>query len=166
MAHAATTVDKAWTSQEKLVKWITWKIIRRYGGEFEELYSEACLLFVQAVQDFDESKGVKLSTWTTIKVYRGLQDLIRVRAARRRLVGKDQKLRDYEQNPSFISTLLKDLSNESKTIVMLLFDFDSERTFKNKSLFKALVRNVMKDRGLSNEEVDHCFMEIEAALIG
>src|SRR5437867_3962889 len=60
---------------------------RRYGGAFEDLYSEACELFVICYESFRPELGA-FTTWCTWKVQKGLLEKTRRRAYRNKRLGR------------------------------------------------------------------------------
>jgi len=48
-----------------------------YGGDLDDLKAQANLIFIHAVDDYDSSKGTKLSTWIAYRIRKRLLDYIR-----------------------------------------------------------------------------------------
>ena len=57
----------------------------RHGGDLEELASEANLIFMQAAETYDETRGAKLTTWVSFKVKMGLLESLHKKLKCRRL---------------------------------------------------------------------------------
>jgi DNA-directed RNA polymerase specialized sigma subunit len=51
-----------------------WKV---YGGDLDDLKGQANLIFIHAVDDYDSSKGAKLSTWVAYRIKKRLLDYMR-----------------------------------------------------------------------------------------
>ena len=59
----------------KVTKWgLT---ITKYPELNQELYQEACLAFIEAIQIFDSTRGVKFTTFAWIYIYHNLQTFLR-----------------------------------------------------------------------------------------
>ncbi len=56
---------------------VVWEHIKSYGGDFEELKSQANVIFINAVNAYNSNRGTKLSTWITFKIKTGLLDNLR-----------------------------------------------------------------------------------------
>lgn len=159
-------VSAAWKQHEDLVRWSTWRIIRRYGGDFDELFSEALVLFTSAAQSYDPKMG-SFSNWITFRIYKGLQEIKRSEARRLRIAGPRVGLdhaSNMEQKTGLMEELSKLLSSESLEVVNILFSLDDSQ-FKNKSLLKLFLRKTLRQLDFSNEKISECFSEIEAALV-
>lgn len=151
-----------WDAYKDLVKWTCWRIVRRYGGDYEECYSEALVHFVEAVQDYEPILG-SLSNWISYKVYRGLQETKRTRA--RRLGYTGAWVEADESVPcrgDWFGSFCSLLSSEAQVAAKVLVELDVG--FYNKSIWKLEARRKLKKLGYDNELVNKCFSEIEAAI--
>lgn len=163
-ASTSHPTNDLWHSHEKLVQWTCWRILRRYGGDFDELFSEALVLYVEAVNSFEESRG-SMSNWITFKVFKGLQESKRVQARRLRITGPMESVpTSIGEQEGFLEGLWKNLSHESRDVLGILFDLDTDQ-FKNKSLAKLHLRCTLQRLGHSVDHINACFAEIEAALV-
>lgn len=54
-----------------------WKFCGGYGGNVDDLISQANLIFIDAFDSYDPSKGAKFTTWLTWKIKKGLLDYMR-----------------------------------------------------------------------------------------
>ena len=60
-----------------LISETAYKFWRIHGGDLDDLKAQANLIFIQAVDDFDSSKGTKISTWIAYMVRKRLFDYMR-----------------------------------------------------------------------------------------
>lgn len=155
--------DVAWGVHEELVKWTTWRIVKRYGGDFEECYSQAIVHFLEAIHLYQPCKG-SLSNWIHYKVYKELQETKRTQARR---LGYTGALLDTDKVPivekrSWLDGLVKLLSEEAKEALFVILTLDED--FHNKSLYKLKARQLLREQGYKNKTITSCFKEIEAAL--
>ncbi|GIW60146.1 MAG: hypothetical protein KatS3mg087_1212 [Patescibacteria group bacterium] len=67
-----------------------------------------------------------MSTWLTIKISRGLTELRRTQARRNAIVkiNYHNKLPDKQQNENLLDKIIRNLSDEARIAVMLLFELD------------------------------------------
>lgn len=160
MAVAAAS----WKDHEELVKWTVWKIVKKYGGDFEETYSEALLLYVEAVQLYDESRGSSLSSWVGFRLYKELQETKRNTARRLGYTGAWLNIdkTSVTHKESWLDGLVKLLSVEAQEALFVILELNN--VYHNKSLFKLKARRKLREKGYKNESITSCFEEIEAAL--
>lgn len=154
-----------WEQYEQLVRWVTWKVIKRYGGDYDELFSEALVAFTEATQSYDPNLG-SLSNWIHIKCYKALQELRRTEARRNSITGPFVSLDEIKtiySSKSVFEDLWSILSDEAQTVLDLLFHLDCSQ-YKNKSFAKLSVRSTLMRKGWHKEEINQCFKEIEQAL--
>lgn len=163
-ADSICAVEHAWSKHHDLVKWHTWRIIKRYGGDFDELFSEALVLFTQAVQSYEPILG-ELPNWIGYSVWHGLLEIKRTEARRLNITGAvGSDLTGVHKQEGGLSSLWRDLSTEAQDLLGVLFDMDVSM-YKNKSLAKCKWRQVMReDHGWDNQKISRCFREIEEAL--
>lgn len=157
-------VEHAWSQHENLVRFHVWRIIKKYGGDFDELFSEALCLFVQAMEVYEPIAGT-VQSWINFTIYKGLLEVKRTEARRLRITGPvSDDLSSVYCRQCFLEELYKDLSTDSQDVLSLLFALDVQK-FKNKSLAKLTLRQTLKDEmNWTNERINECFKEIEDAL--
>lgn len=155
---------KTWAQYEQLVRWTTWRIAKRYNYDFEELYSEALVLYTQAVQSFDECNG-SASNWIRFRIYKGLQEVVRTRARRLNITGpiSNELSRVADSEDSFIATLWKEVSTDAQQALGILFDLDVSKLL-NQSKVKLRWRVALMDLRWTPDRIESCFAEIDAAL--
>ena len=156
-------VEQCWEQHHNLVKWTTWKVIKRYGGDFDELFSEALVLFTDATLDYEPILG-SLSNWIQFKVFHGLKEIKRTEARRLRIAGPmSGDLSAIYKHDSYSESLLRDLSEDARFVLAVFRSLDLSR-FKNKSLAKIELRKALWEEDWDNDKVNECFREIEEAL--
>lgn len=158
-----------WDDHKHLVYWTTWKAVKRYGGDFDELYSESLVLYEQAKRSYNPSLG-SASNWICFQIFKGLQELKRNEARHKAITGQIEKLgsRDVpnRKRVHLFDKIWSEASEETRTVLQVILGLDlGKGRFKNKSLAKLLIRQTLKGIGYTNEQVDSCFREIEVALV-
>jgi len=80
--------------------------VRRFwnarGGDLDDLHAQANLIFIKAVDDYDSSRGAKLSTWITIRIKNGLSDYIKDEYKSKHLLIEDLLVDGL--SPDFVET--------------------------------------------------------------
>ena len=155
--------EQLWIEHEKLVHWIVWRVCKRYGSDYDELYSHALVLFSEAAHLYESRVG-SFSNWLTFRTYKGLQEIVRTDARRLRITGPVKEANELIPNRrDWLGKLIGDLSEDSRIVLEILFDLDTSK-YKNKSLCKLELRRILRAQGVGNQKISDCFREIEAAL--
>ena len=71
------TADETYEEVKDLLYATVWKVVRQFGGDFDELMSEANVAFLEAYSNFDGSSS--FSSWVRQSVWYKCVDLIRGR---------------------------------------------------------------------------------------
>lgn len=71
--------EDAYRSVEPMVAGLCWKVVRKYGGDFDDWMGEASVLFMEAIQLYDSSRA-EFTTWIYNYIYWHLKDVIRCRS--------------------------------------------------------------------------------------
>ena len=61
---------------KNLIRKHAWRLSKKYNYDFDELYSEGCLIFTQTIKKYNEQKA-KFSTYLYKSLYFGLRDYIK-----------------------------------------------------------------------------------------
>ena len=70
-------LTEAYKDMQKLIAGVAWNFWSIRGGDLDDLIGQANLIFIDAFNTYDPSRGTKLATWLTFKIKRGLFDYIR-----------------------------------------------------------------------------------------
>lgn len=60
-----------------LVSETAWRFWVAHGGDLDDLKAQANLIFIYAIDDYDSSKGTKISTWIAYRIKKRLLDYMR-----------------------------------------------------------------------------------------
>jgi DNA-directed RNA polymerase specialized sigma24 family protein len=66
---------EAFESMVDMLRTIVHRFIKKYGGEYDELFAEACKVFCEAIPRYDPAKGYRMTTYVYCAVYRHLCSL-------------------------------------------------------------------------------------------
>jgi hypothetical protein len=163
---------------ERLIYQAVHDFRRRYGGDVEDLKSQAYLLFMKAYERYDRRKG-SFSTWCYEVVYLGLlQDLRRQlhRRSRVRVVNADvdrlARKRPARQASFDLRDFLDGLSDDARLVVKTVTgtsrEYRSYLQMRGDELSTFFMRNalrdLLKDHGWDGARIRTAFTEVADAL--
>ena len=169
----STTLQKdilteTYSDMDNLICDIVWGFAARYGGEFDELKAEANLLFLSAVESYNEIKGA-FTTWLYCRVWVGLQTFSRIERKHKHIELPLGRIRSKPAPNLF--AMLNDLSNDGRTIAKIIFeppegltDSDLEKGF-NACTTRIYIKNYLKTRlGWTGKRIKESITEIRQIL--
>lgn len=171
-AKAPTTSTEAYSMVEKQIRLYVHRFRKQYGGDYDELLSEANLVFCEVWRLYSPSKG-SIEAWTAHTSWTGLTDLLRKRLTHQHLFKR--KMRDLyrgEYSPEWVERLMQDLSGEAVELVKVILQLD-EATGRPKTEAKwtehgdqIRVRAIgeLARKGWSGDMIVNAFTEVEEAL--
>lgn len=68
---------ETYKDMQKFIAASAWDFWESYGGDFDDLIAQANLIFIDAFDKYDPSRGAKLSTWIAFKIRVGLCEYMR-----------------------------------------------------------------------------------------
>jgi len=165
-------ITQTYYDVENLIYDIVWRFQKRYGGEFEELFGEANLIFIKVYETYKEAKAA-FSTWLCFCIWKGLLDKLKID---RRYEGVSICYDEYYEEPitfsSFsITDLLDSVSEDSKTIIKLICNppkILQEQTLKKGTLprnFRSTLRQYLQEEmEWTKETIRDSFIEIRRVI--
>ena len=154
-----TVTDNDYLSLRNMLAKLVLKIQHRHGGDFDDLMSEANLLFVRACHTHDSSKS-RLITWVYTKVWYGLLDHVRAVAKHQQWDCED--LDQVADKPRFnVQDLLREVSGDAADIIRLIVDDDGRDAAREKR--SAVVQHLLSI-GWAADRIIESFREIRDAL--
>ena len=145
-------------SVKKLIYSICHRFRKKYGGDWEELESEANYYYVLACKGWDEKKG-KFSTHLTWKVWFGLLDMVRERARKSKRI-EQLDFRKMATRIHFdVNQFHMELSKDAVTVAKMAVG-----DFGNVDGRKWEITKVLLDLGWSGKRIAKAFKEIGEAL--
>lgn len=157
--------EQAYEKLKGLIYRLVHNFHRQFGGDFDEMVSEANWIFLKAVRDYDPNRGAQLITYVYTKVYWGLRDTLKKRDG---YLGGDHHFRKKHltmdrlsiSDRTSIGERLNRLSEEAAAVVNIaLFIRGSSPTAKRRHLIE-----ILREYGWAAEEILDCFNEIKEAL--
>ncbi len=164
-------INTTYDDLSHLVFQVTHGFARQYNIPFQELVSEAHMIYVEQVPRYDRTKGTALSSWIYTKVWFGLMSYVRNGFQRPPHVELEEAPEVSTPPEQFLLDFRDELSEDARTVVGLLLD--SRRDFSllckwnrvrtRKQMLKTL-REQLRDEGWSSRKIFVAFFEIREAL--
>ena len=146
-----------------------------YGGDLDDLKSQANLIFINAVDDFDSSKGTKLSTWIVYKIQKRLLDYMR-NGYLPTHTSIDELFDEIESKPNenfSVMELLDELEQDAHIVLQLFLDTPREvilNIFEDKNFrldhtggkVRNRLRNRLRQMGWTIKRIRKAFEEIKS----
>ena len=122
-----------------LIRSLVWDLHRRYNIDWEELFAEATLIYLIKVDKYDESRGVKKSTWIYTCIKNRLLNFIKEEQRNTFMELSEVDLDAYSENPILFFELLDYLSEESKLIVDMVLETPHKYIVPKRKMARGLV---------------------------
>ncbi len=164
--------EETFLEVRNLIRQRVWKLSKKYGGDFEELFAEASVIFIAAYESYPaHNPPCGFTTWLTNQVYWGLEDELRgrVRTSKKfEPADPDQiqaKNRDWEP-----ASLLEELGSDARMVVELVIETPAEidQIIRAKGGEARNVRSTIRDHlrgiGWTAARIAESFCEIRHAL--
>lgn len=163
---------ESYLSVARLVDDTVRKFVRLYGGDYEELRSEASLLYVRSYHSHVYGMST-FAHWVRIKIWRGLQESMRSRLARNNRLPRVQM--DLDAHPgttkeSFdLSEFLHSrppMTDDARLVIKLVVrsTVDVSRPGLTPSAMRRAVRRHLRGIGWDRDRVNSVFTEIHDLL--
>jgi len=160
---------------ERLIKKISFEFSRKSGLHYEDIESQAYLIFCEATHDYDPSKKCKFSTWLYIKLQQGLVRFVMKEKKHFKFICeqtkeqiKDTKKHIYHNLEQRFMESYHSFSDEARLIVKVILNAPDElvESFVTKSKTKkALLNWITAQYGLNIKKVNYAFNEIKSSLL-
>ena len=163
-------VTTTYEDVERMLFRICWNFRERFGGDFDELLSQAGEYFMGAYQTYDSNRGA-FTTWVYHSVYRRLWNHRRTENKRRQTLTYNSKVMEEagkttNGHPFDWELLLKDLTSDAKIVIQLIYDTpdDLEQMRGEGRLGRRLIRSYLRELGWTTRRVTESFGEIKTVL--
>lgn len=145
----------------------------RYGGDLQEIKSEAVEYFYTAYDSYDSSKRAKFTTWLYAKVWNGLLDSQKKMIWRQKLLGAPVELTDEiprEESTFDLSVFTENMTEDAKHVVNTVISCPDKLKEKIKkrdnglAMRKRVREYLMEQEGWGRSRIAETFEEITEAL--
>jgi len=150
-------ITQTFLDVEKLIIHTARRFWQRYGGDLDELISEANEWFMVAYDSFDPERS-SFSHWVSLIVYRGLQQTLKQTTKRASFLGERIEYEPEARHDFNIKMLMIDLSDDAKLVMGLFLKTNIQTKSK---LTKALTK-----LGWSKLRIQIAFDEITKLISG
>lgn len=142
---------------------------RTTGIEEEELFSEACLAYVNAIKTFDPSKGVQMSTWISRCVKNKLNDFIAEAYRKEVTLFEEEKMDTFSAPDEFhrlfsLDDIYTQLSSNAKFICGMIVDKQVDLTEVPPKMARGIIQRELRDLGWFWSDIWETFKELKNVL--
>jgi hypothetical protein len=160
----------------KLILYSVYRFWRRFGGDVDELKSEAMELFMEAIGDWTEGSGYPVKAFVRRRVWWGLMDSLEKRCQERRLFKPVPDFhwdlhpsREFEQFD--LDSFMDVLSFDARTVAAIALQppravtqlCKKQGSYSPPSMRQAM-RSYLMNKGWSKARIDAAFAEVKEAL--
>lgn len=148
---------------QKILGSLTSRFLSLYGGDREEVSSEADFLFLQAAETYDPHKGAAFPTWVHWKVWSGLRNHHRAemrQKERERIAGEARKA--AQEAVDDFPDRLEGLSREALQVAFLALQ-EAGETLSEKPT-KGEIQEALRAAGWKWKDIWGAFSELREAL--
>jgi len=148
-------LSETYEDMKKLIFKVSWEIKASHGGEINDLIGQANLLFIYALDEYDETES-GLSTWLRRYIRAGLKNYIRSEQrhkSRHVQISIDSIDVNLQVFDSFsLMELLDEMGEDALTIVQLLFETPNDilltalKSGKRMNHMKSYMRRRLRNR--------------------
>lgn len=164
--NASETYDECKT----LIYSTVWKVVRTYGGDFDELMSEANAAFLDAYRTFDGSSA--FTSWLRQRVWYSCVSFVRDRLDERSRYepAEDVQIADRNRSSWSIQQMAEDLGEDALLVVKLVVETptDLERVYQAKGAqprnLRSSIRQYLAEAGWTAARIAESFNEVRRAL--
>lgn len=144
---------------------------RLFHMPYEDALSLAHSAFVKAVNNYDPSKGAKISTWVTFCLHNDLINYLKKEYRHYSYEPLEEEYHGGDNINHFVQEFTEGLSDEAKQVVMLLLETPDELSnlmqwdgVRNKTGTLKTLKNYLLDMGWVASEIKETITEIRQAL--
>jgi DNA-directed RNA polymerase sigma subunit (sigma70/sigma32) len=144
-----------------LIRHISWSFHKTTGIDYQELFSEACLAYCEALQSFNPDKG-KLNNYATTLIHNKLKTFI----GREKYHGiKKAAFPELPTNPTMVHEFIENLPEYVKQFAALVLD-NLEEVDDTLSPCKARgkIAEILHDQGMFKADIHYNFKQLKIAL--
>ena len=155
------TMTRDYLSVQKLIHHTVNKFQKRYGGDTEEMVSEANLAFTKSHNRYDTSKG-SLTNWTHVCVWRALIDYAHKQNYERKFhSGNGFDLNTLTtKREDRLSSIMEGLSPQARRVAELVLNGPT----KHPNRIRKQLKSFLKELGWCSTMIWESFAEIRTAL--
>lgn len=173
----ASPITETYEDVRRLIYHVCNQFARRYGGDVEELISDANVAYMKAYESWKPGRGTKFSTYVVVCVWRRLAALRKAEQRRKAVWSRGLDDISPDQLPvtaghtigDRFADLLEELSEDTASVVRMVVNATSDISevaeakggkYRN---WRSTIRSHLRDIGWTHNRIRAAFEEIEAA---
>jgi hypothetical protein len=150
-----------------ILRGLAWEFHRSTGHEWDDLFSEAFVAYVRALETFNNDGGARLTSWIYIKIKHALQVYCRQQRYQGDRMEECEALYLDERSPETLlifKELLCNLSEDTATICRIVLEAPIKFISIPPKLARAKLMGILRGRGWTWDRIWCSFREIKKAL--
>ena len=163
-------VAETYKDVEKLIYSTVWQVVRRYGGHFDDLLSEANQVFLEAYESFDGSSS--FTNWLRFNVWWRLVDVQRSthRERSRYVPVEDVDIAERTRSDWRMQDMIEELTEDAALVVKLVVETPAEleQVYRAKGgearNLRSSIRQYLIEMGWTAARIAESFVEVRRAL--
>lgn len=167
------TMLEEFSGVQLMFRTLAHRFARRHGGDPEELYALACLVFVEVRPLYDPARGAKLSTWLYKVIWRRFSSEHRAGLRRRPPGDRIPEEQAPDSGKAPLSPELREgMSAPARQVLRLALDPPPDITLEHRKAlrrpgdYRRALRDFLIGMGWTRGEIYAAFAEIAQALRG
>ena len=161
-------VEQTYMDVENLIRKTVWKFQKKYGGEFDELFAQANLIYMLAYNDYERGRS-QFTTWLHFRIIKGLQQQLRENYKTPRINDEVTNLEEIAVfYPKKSMNLLEDLFKDDvkNLIEMAIKAYNEHGKLQSKRSVSYYIRkHLQKDLGWTVSQVNKKLKKIKKIVL-
>ncbi len=148
----------------KLVQKIAWKFHKKYNVEYDDLFQEATIYYLEATQSFDNSKGTQPSSWAYTQMYYRLNNYCK---KEKKFITTPENYPEQGQTPNWsFQEKVASMNKQARKIVKYLFEAPEIFIHMNHFQIKDKLIQHFKKEGWTRKDIWLGFQSIRNTIKG
>lgn len=171
-------LTRAFEENQRIIYRAAWQVWGIYGGDIDDYFGQAQIIFMKAFDDYETDRGAKLSTWIFLKVRGGLIDAVRHERAARRSPASRIDNAQLDLYPSIhkrfsIFEFVDELNEDARCVLNLFLDTPRDvfvqlrnsctRVDHVQAHLRNRLRNRLRQMGWESKRINAAFDELSRA---
>lgn len=143
-----------------LIRKLAWSFQKTTGIDYEELFSEASLAYCEALNDFDDNRNVKFTTYAYSRIQRHLINFSKYYQRRKMLSFDDI---EFETGADFSPfwEVFETFSSQSQQIITRILQDPHSFLEKPAKYVRGDLKKQLRKEGWKWQDIYFCFREIK-----
>jgi DNA-directed RNA polymerase specialized sigma subunit len=147
----------------KIIRKKAWSFNRTTGIDFEELFSEGCVAYCDAIRTYDKSKKTKKTTW----IYTCVQNhLINFCKREQKHTFQKEDIENYPnllvQYPDYFFEVLDRMTTNGKSVAAIILEDKIEYAKLPSKLARGKISRELRQRGWKHQDIWNVLHELKS----